>query len=77
MATTTFPLGFGRFDRLQFRDLDTKFVRAFDQVFPLKRARPLRSELVIKRHWIVIIQQYEMITDRQLEPGLNDQAVFD
>ena len=74
MAAAALFRGFGR---LQFRDFHAKFVRTFNEMFPLERARPLSGELVVKWHRIVVIQQDEMIADGQLKPGLNNQAMFD
>src|ERR1035437_910369 len=45
-------------------------------MFPGKRVRPLRGELVAERNWIVIVEQDEVVANGQLEPGLDDEAVF-
>ena len=71
MAPAARFLGFDRFDWLQFGDLHAEFVWTFDKMFPLERCGPLRGKLVIQRHGIVVVQQDEVIADRQLQPSLN------
>ena len=67
----------GIYHGAQLGDLHAEFIRAFDEMFPGERTRPLRCELVVERHGIVIVEQDEMVADGQRQPGLDDQAVFD
>ena len=76
-AAGRFRFGNGFLQGFEFGDLDAKFVRAFDQVLPGERSRPLGGELVVERDGIVVVEQDEMAADRKVKPGLNDQAVFD
>jgi len=45
-------------------------------VLPGEHIRPLRGELVAERDGIMIVEQDEVVTHWQLEPRLNDEAVF-
>jgi hypothetical protein len=56
----------------QFCDFDAKFRGVFGHMFPGERLRPLRSELISERHWVVVIEQNKMIADRQVQPLLDD-----
>ena len=60
-----------------FRNFHAHFLRAFEEMFPRKGARPFGGELVKERHGIVAVDQDEVVADRQFEKGANDQAVFD
>jgi len=76
MLAATFRNRTDRCSRFQLRDLHADFRRAFDQMFPSERVRPLRGELVVERHGIVVVEQDEVVAHGQLEPGLDDEAVF-
>ena len=62
--------------RPELGDFHPEFLRALRQVFPGKRVRPLRGKLVAQRHRIVVIQDYKMVADREVQPGADDEAVF-
>ena len=62
---------------LELRDVHAEFSRAFDQMFPGERAGSLRGERVGEWHGVMVVQQEEVIADRQSQSGLDDQAVFD
>src|ERR1039457_75153 len=66
--------GNGCIQGFEFGDLDAKFARAFDKVFPGECRRPLCGELVVERDGIMVVQQNEMVADRQAEPCFDDQA---
>jgi hypothetical protein len=66
----------GIHDSAQFGDLHAKFVRPFGEVIPGERARPLRSELVIKWHRIVIVQENEVVAHWQFEPRADDETML-
>src|SRR5262245_4958120 len=61
----------------QLGDLHAELFRAFDEMFPGERARPLGGELIVKRHGIMVVEQDEMIADRKVKPGAYDEAVLD
>src|SRR5690606_29777059 len=78
MMTTTAGYNLFRINNsTQLGDFDAKLFRAFDEMFPRECAGPLRGKLIEQRHGIVIVQQNEMVVDRQLQPGADDQSVFD
>ena len=62
---------------LDFGDLDADLVRRPDKVLPRKGTRPLGRKLVKQRDRIMVIQEDEMGTHGQVEPGANNQAVLD
>jgi len=46
-------------------------------MLPGEGVRPLRGELVVERHWIMVIEQDEMVADRQFQPLLDDESMLD
>ena len=46
-------------------------------IFPGERAREFRLKLVAQRHGIVAVAQDEVLADREVNEGLDDQSVFD
>jgi len=52
-------------------------VRAFNEVLPGEGARPLRRELIIQRHRVMVVQEDEMVANGHFQPGADDQTVFD
>ena len=77
MAATAFLHFGGSGSGCQFRDLDAEFFGAFHEMLPGECAGPLSGELVVERHGVVIVQQDEVIANGQVEPGFDDQSVFD
>ena len=65
LVSARFRGGFrGGRDRLDFGDLNSELGRAFHQMLPSKRPRPLGRELIVERHGIMVVQQNEMIAER-------------
>ena len=62
---------------LKLGELDAEILRAALQVVPGKCAGEFGLELVAQRHGVVVIQQDEVIADRQFAPGLQDEPMFD
>jgi hypothetical protein len=77
MSSATFGGFTSRRGCLELRDFYAEFFRAFYEMLPGESIRPLRGELVIKRHGIVIVEQDEMVADRQFKPLFDDESVFD
>jgi len=65
VSAATFRHFRNRRSDLQFGDFDAEFRRAFDQVFPSERRRPLGGELMAERHGIMVLEQDEMLPDPQ------------
>ena len=61
----------------QLGDFYAKFRRTFYQVLPGASIRPLCGELAIERYGIVVVEQDEMVADRQFQPLFDDESVLD
>jgi len=62
---------------LEFGDFHAGFPRNVDEIFPRECVRPLGGELVAERRRIMVVEEDEVVANRQFKPGAYDQAVFD
>src|SRR5678815_1974494 len=62
--------------RTELGDFDPALAGRIGEVFPGKRPRPLRGELIEQRDRIVAVQQDKMISDWESDPGAQDQSVL-
>ena len=58
---------------LEFGDFHPERVRPFHLMNPGEVFGPLGGELLMERHRVMVVQQFQMISDRQFQPGPNDQ----
>jgi len=62
--------------RFDLRDFDRDIFGQIMDVFPSERFREFRFKLISQRHGIVSIPQNKVLTNLEIEEGLNDQSVL-
>lgn len=62
---------------LELRDLDAEILWTALDIVPRESPGKFGIELIAQRHGIMIVEQDEMLADREIDPALEDLSVFD
>jgi hypothetical protein len=63
--------------RFELGNFNAYLFGPLDEVLPSECSRPLRRELVIERHRVVVVQENEMSPNRKLQPRPDNKAMLD